>query len=50
MVLCLTCVSRTCNSLEDYVGLELAMQVVVNYDQNILMSLLLTIYHALTPN
>jgi len=36
--------------IRDYVGLELAMQVVVNYDRKILMPFLLTIYHALTPN
>jgi hypothetical protein len=36
--------------IRDYVGLELAIQVVVNFDREILMPLLLTIYHALTPN
>jgi CO/xanthine dehydrogenase Mo-binding subunit len=36
--------------IKDYVGLELAMQVVVDYDQEILMPLLLIVYHALTPN
>jgi hypothetical protein len=36
--------------IKDYVGLELAMQVVVDYDQEILMPFLLAIYHALTPN
>ncbi len=36
--------------IRNYVGLELAMQVVVNFDREILMPLLLTSYHALTPN
>ncbi len=36
--------------IRDYVGLKLAMQIVVDYDQNILMPFLLTIYHTLTPN
>ncbi len=36
--------------IRDYVNLELAMQVAANYDQKILMPLLLTIYHASTPN
>jgi hypothetical protein len=36
--------------IKDYVGLKLAMQVVVDYDREILMPLLLTIYHTLTPN
>ncbi len=31
----------------DYVGLQLAMQVVVEYDQEVLMPLLITIYKAL---
>jgi len=36
--------------IRDYVGLELVMQVVVDYDQEILMPLLSIVYHALTPN
>jgi hypothetical protein len=36
--------------IRDYVDLELAMQVVINYDREILISLLLIVYHASTPN
>jgi hypothetical protein len=35
--------------IKDYVDLELAMHVATNYDRKIIMPLLLTIYHALTP-
>jgi hypothetical protein len=36
--------------IRDYVDLELAMQVAVDYDWEILMPFLLIVYHALTPN
>jgi hypothetical protein len=36
--------------IKDYVGLELAMQVALEYDSKILMPLLLIVYHSSTPN
>jgi hypothetical protein len=36
--------------IRDYVDLELAMQVAVNYDWEILMPFLLIVYYASTPN
>jgi len=36
--------------IKGYVDLKLSMQIVVDYDPKILMPLLLTIYHTLTPN
>jgi hypothetical protein len=36
--------------IKDYVGLELAMQVAVDYDWKILIPLLLIVYQSSTPN
>ncbi len=36
--------------IRDYVGLKLAMHVIVDYDQKTLMPFVLIVYHALTPN
>jgi hypothetical protein len=50
MVLMFDLCFKNLQFIRDYVGLELAMQVATNYDQEILMPLLLIVYHALTPN
>lgn len=50
MVLMFDMCFKNLQFIRDYVGLELAMQVATNYDQEILRPLLLIVYHALTPN
>ncbi len=49
LVLMLTPCFKTLQPIQDYVGLEMVVQIMIEYDCEILMPILLIVYNKLAP-